>query len=493
MENNNDSSLDEWLEAVGPAEEEDLSLSESSLASFEPVLVNDLEPSESSDQSIQDDDVDLASDHEQQPREDYDLSLPAQHVYLGSNLHELSGRVVLDDESVVDIPILHLAGVVLIPGQILPLQLEHPTLVAMILSIIEKDRTFGIVAEGHGIGTTVEIRSYSQVNNLPGAYPVGGGGGENSPRSLRIKAEGRQRFKLMKSWRLHDGFLMGKVKILRDVEFIHPFDKDIGLSCRGNKFNRKLLPVVTVLPYFLYKLYDPYFMMKKINQQLHNWANVARPSPNNPIDTKIREVHESVSTSQDSGGEGGIKVRKTMVTTIRTDEDSDSTEEESENEKEDFSQTLQCPFKYAYWLAGNLPLSDEQRVELLKIPTTIGRLKFEYDLLQKCLNLCCKACGAKICAREDIFSMNVEGPLQNYVNQGGHVHETLTVYNAANLSLQGRPSSEQSWFPGYSWIICVCSNCSHHIGWKFISTKKIRPEYFWGISRANIKPQSAIC
>lgn len=30
--------------------------------------------------------------------------------------------------------------------------------------------------------------------------------------------------------------------------------------------------------------------------------------------------------------------------------------------------------------------------------------------------------------KDDVFSMSTVGPLGTYVNPGGHVHETLTVY-----------------------------------------------------------------
>ena len=36
-----------------------------------------------------------------------------------------------------------------------------------------------------------------------------------------------------------------------------------------------------------------------------------------------------------------------------------------------------------------------------------------------------------------------------YVNPGGYVHETLTIYKATGLRLIGWPSTENSWFPGY--------------------------------------------
>jgi cereblon len=50
--------------------------------------------------------------------------------------------------------------------------------------------------------------------------------------------------------------------------------------------------------------------------------------------------------------------------------------------------------------------------------------------------------------KSDIFCMSVTGPLGTYVNTGGYVHETITAITASNLSLVGRSSTENSWFPG---------------------------------------------
>ena len=44
--------------------------------------------------------------------------------------------------------------------------------------------------------------------------------------------------------------------------------------------------------------------------------------------------------------------------------------------------------------------------------------------------------------------MSSEGPQGAYVNPGGYVHETLTLYKVKNLALIGVPSTEYSWFPG---------------------------------------------
>jgi hypothetical protein len=69
-------------------------------------------------------------------RIEYDTSLPSQHNYLGEDLNELSGRVVLDETSFVTMPLLTLQGIVLVPGQVLPLQLQHPSIVSMMRKML---------------------------------------------------------------------------------------------------------------------------------------------------------------------------------------------------------------------------------------------------------------------------------------------------------------------------------------------------------------------
>ena len=69
-------------------------------------------------------------------------------------------------------------------------------------------------------------------------------------------------------------------------------------------------------------------------------------------------------------------------------------------------------------------------------------------LCPQCGVLCCNTCQQQIARKEDVFSMATEGPLGAYVNPGGHVHETLTLYKANNLRLVGYASTEHSWFPG---------------------------------------------
>ena len=70
--------------------------------------------------------------------------------YLGDDLEEVRGRTVLEDDSCLELPLLSLPGVVLVPGQTLPLQLFQPATVSMIRNVLDKDKTFGMVTARYG-------------------------------------------------------------------------------------------------------------------------------------------------------------------------------------------------------------------------------------------------------------------------------------------------------------------------------------------------------
>lgn len=61
-------------------------------------------------------------------------------------MEEFHGRTVHDEDSNPTIPVLPHVAVILIPGQTLPLQLFRPQEVSMMRNLIQKDRTFGILA-----------------------------------------------------------------------------------------------------------------------------------------------------------------------------------------------------------------------------------------------------------------------------------------------------------------------------------------------------------
>ncbi|KAF8782656.1 Protein cereblon like protein [Argiope bruennichi] len=348
----------------------------------------------------------------EEPFVSYDTSLPVLHSYLGNDLEELSGRTVLDDDSCQTIPILTLPGVMLIPGQILPLQLYNPSTISMMIHIIHSDHTFGLI---------------------------------NS----------RQRFEVLETRTQSDGILIGKVRILPELQAGDPgecsklsslnkfaipppnlsskpsnsFQCNQLLHRSSHKYNKYDFANYTWFPEFVYKMYDANVLMNRIKTTMQSW-------------------------------------NKTM-----------------------HSDAMPCnPKEFSYWVAANLPLDDRQRLELLKINEVTHRLRHELKILEECCVLTCRDCQGIIANREDIFSMSLQGPQGTYVNPNGYVHEAITVYKAKGLRLTGRPSTEQSWFPGYAWTIAECEVCTSHMGWRFTAVdKSLKPSKFWALCRAAIQ------
>uniref|UniRef100_A0A3B4F8W7 Protein cereblon n=2 Tax=Haplochromini TaxID=319058 RepID=A0A3B4F8W7_9CICH len=369
----------------------------------------------------------------------FDPSLPTSHSYLGSDMEEFHGRTVHDDDSCQTIPVLPHTAVMLVPGQTLPLQLFRPQEVSMMRSVIQRDRTFAVLAHSDTgepdaeFGTTAEIYAYREEQ-------------EYGIETVKVKAIGRQRFKV------HE------IRTQVGAEFLLPIpgskmcDKStkphITLKkcqmksniCKGKKcsqlWNRKWRKFhcasLTPWPPWVYALYDSESLMNRVKKQLHEW---------------------------------------------------------DENLKDDSLPANAVDFSYR--VAACLPIDDALRLQLLKIGSAIQRLRCELDIMDRCTSLCCKQCqDTEITTKNEIFSLSLYGPMAAYVNPHGYVHETLTVYKANNLNLVGRPSTLHSWFPGYAWTIAQCRTCGSHMGWKFTATKKdLSPPRFWGLTRSAMLPR----
>ncbi|KAG0578077.1 hypothetical protein M758_5G197300 [Ceratodon purpureus] len=153
---------------------------------------------------------------------------------------------------------------------------------------------------------------------------------------------------------------------------------------------------------------------------------------------------------------------------------------------------VSCPTALSYYIGSNMPIQDHTRQELLEIDTTLERLKREIQLLEGMDMLRCNCCGEVIARRSDVFVMSTEGAIGAYVNAHGYVHETLTLSCARNMRIRGAPQTENSWFPGYAWILAKCQGCylnrrEQHMGWRFIAVDPdTRPQTFWGIRRTQL-------
>uniref|UniRef100_A0A8C9YXE6 Protein cereblon n=1 Tax=Sander lucioperca TaxID=283035 RepID=A0A8C9YXE6_SANLU len=373
----------------------------------------------------------------------FDPSLPTSHAYLGSDMEEFHGRTVHDEDSCQTIPVLPHTAVMLVPGQTLPLQLFRPQEVSMMRSIIQRDQAMQITMHYClKFGTTAEIYAYREEQ-------------EYGIETVKVKAVGRQRFKVHEIRTQADGIRQAKVQILPErilpdplsaVQLtplsrlhMHPSSKPPTQTCKQaqrwwNNYQQRKFHCASLTPWppWVYALYDSESLMNRVKKQLHEW------------DENLKD--ESLPTNA---------------------------------------------VDFSYRVAACLPIDDALRLQLLKIGSAIQRLRCELDIMDRCTSLCCKQCqDTEITTKIEIFSLSLYGPMAAYVNPHGYVHETLTVYKANNLNLVGRPSTLHSWFPGYAWTIAQCRTCGSHMGWKFTATKKdLTPARFWGLTRSAMLPR----
>lgn len=57
-------------------------------------------------------------------------------------------------------------------------------------------------------------------------------------------------------------------------------------------------------------------------------------------------------------------------------------------------------------------------------------------------------------------------PLQTLKNPHG-VQFQVVLFKKFGCVGHGKWVSEASWFPGFSWKICICPKCGQHLGWMF--------------------------
>jgi len=161
------------------------------------------------------------------------------------------------------------------------------------------------------------------------------------------------------------------------------------------------------------------------------------------------------------------------------------------------------PSTFSDWLASNVPLSFNERMDMLEMICTIDRLRFILKKLEKRKkeqsSIRCKHCGATISQMRQIFSVGgSEGTAGAYVNCHGIIHHTMTLRDIDKLL--GQPETKDSWFPGYSWQISYCAICHDHLGWKFRKVNQRsdendydldRPKSFWGFSSVTTDDRDA--
>ncbi|XP_036734458.1 protein cereblon isoform X4 [Manis pentadactyla] len=185
----------------------------------------------------------------------FDTSLPTSHTYLGADMEEFHGRTLHDDDSCQVIPVLPQVMMILIPGQTLPLQLFHPQEVSMVRNLIQKDRTFAVLA--------YRIQQ-AKVQILPECV---------LPSTMSaVQLESLNKCQIFPS---------------KPVSWEDECSYKWWQKYQKRKFHCANL---TSWPRWLYSLYDAETLMDRIKKQLREWdENLKEDSlPSNPIDFSYR-------------------------------------------------------------------------------------------------------------------------------------------------------------------------------------------------------------
>lgn len=80
--------------------------------------------------------------------------------------------------------------------------------------------------------------------------------------------------------------------------------------------------------------------------------------------------------------------------------------------------------------------------------------------------LLCGICAARITHQDQTVSIN-DRHQHVFFNPDGIVFEIRCFQTAHGTVLHDQPSTEFTWFPGYSWQIALCGTCKTHLGWRF--------------------------
>jgi len=420
---------------------------------------------------------------------------------------------------VEEIPIVHRStpGSILMPGQTIPLIFFENHNIELMRRIVKTNKTFGLVSKrfrfrggGRGsggatnssfgaelayVGTTAEIFEYMEPSELNG---------------YTIKAKGRQRFRVLNTRRTVDGVLMAEIKILPEVILPDPM-YEIRLACRdrlrpfpeldedgegeeegGETTSRRASATADQQPSTssatsscaltrspgmrqkMKRANKPEYLPRRTSYKLSKFNHLRTSvygAPLTPFPNWVYEMYDAqILVERVHQVLGKLKLFSQTRVSIPDD-----------------------PTELSFWVASNLPFEENHRLGLLRISCTITRLRLEISLIDKFNILCCRNCGQVIARQSDIFSMSKDGPQGAYVNTGGYVHETLTLYKVQKTYTEGEPQTHFSWFPGYAWEMLACYHCSSHLGWRFTVDpshgRKLHPKKFYGLTRKSIRPK----
>lgn len=301
------------------------------------------------------------------------------------------------------------------------------------------------------VGTLAQIRKIA----------VGGAG------ETKLVATGRTRFTVKDPWKLLDSTYTGVIGVVFDVEVEllsdsaeRPKMRRVFGDAAGSSLSK---PKLGLTPHSAstYELFDPRALARRL-----------RASPSLAVAL-------------------GCAVRSRDISTTANADDA----------KRDVEDDLPLdPALLSHRVASRAPVSLLTRYKLLCCDTVVDRLRLEcklFDVFSSSssafpdddigrhstprtnISLSCSSCEAPLSTLASLVAISDEGASGGrYVNPAGQVHDLLTVADVVPnaVALEGEPSAEFSWFPGFKWTVAVCVRCRQHLGWQFTADENARGE-----------------
>ena len=79
--------------------------------------------------------------------------------------------------------------------------------------------------------------------------------------------------------------------------------------------------------------------------------------------------------------------------------------------------------------------------------------------------LFCRVCGSRISDMRYLTSVDGGSPNRVFLNPNGDLYEIITLSDSEGLQDTSPPILEETWFPGYPWVVLHCSSvCPISVG-----------------------------
>lgn len=378
------------------------------------------------DQSSEDSNTDNETSSENAER--FDTELPPEHSYLG-NMNRVTGIGYLEEQLTYRL-LIFVHHSLVFPGETLPMiipdHLFDPT------NFMDEALLFGVVFPS--IWKTTKPKIYGVTCKV---YEKR----SDEHGNIIVKSRVHQRFVITKEYNKnfsellesHQRKVYARVKILPEILLPDPLAAiDLGSMNRFRDISsmedklRNISASTTIWPKFVFDKYRISSIVERTKQYLFNYKIESMPT--------------------------------------------------------DYTQL-------SFWFARNLIFNPADRTKLFVTNSVNIRMQIVEDSLDYDRFFCCRRCRNQIANCNTLFAMSKHGVQTNYCNPGGIIHETNTVYAVRTDAVypSGAPSTQFSWFPGYSWQVLLCRICDIHIGWRFDSTKpNLIPQNFYALSGLNI-------